>query len=445
MSRRVFLLSLGCPKNRVDSEVMAGGLRAQGWEVVPAPEDADLLLVNTCSFIADAKQESVDAIMELAELKAAVPGPRLVVAGCLVQQHGRDMAPDLPEVDLFIGAGQAGELPQLLDGLAKGGGQRFVAREGGDCFLPEAGAPRFLADASHRAYVKISDGCSRSCAYCTIPAIKGPRRDRDQADVVDEVTRLAAEGVREVTLIGQDISRFQGRDGLVDLLDRVEEVPSLAWVRLLYLYPDGLSDALLGRLGAGGKLLPYVDVPVQHVDDSVLRAMRRATSEVAVRSAVARVRAAVPEAALRTTVITGFPGEDEAAFAKLLAFVEEGHFRHLGAFAYSREEGTVAAGLSGQVPAAVAAERRDQILEAQRAVSRRWNDADVGRTMEVLVEGSSAEHDWVITGRTRAQAPEIDGITYLELCDARPGAVVPCEVTDATDYDLVARPAGTDF
>ena len=444
MSRRVFLLSLGCPKNRVDSEVMAGGLCAQGWEVVSAPEDADLLLVNTCSFIADAKQESVDAIIELAEVKAAAPGRRLVVAGCLVQQHGRDMAPDLPEVDLFIGAGQAGDLPQLLDGLASGRAPRLVAREGGDCFLPEAGAPRFLADASHRAYVKISDGCSRSCAYCTIPAIKGPRRDRDPAEVVDEVSRLAADGVREVTLIGQDISRFQGRDGLVELLDGLDRVPGLAWVRLLYLFPDGLSDALLDRLGASGKLLPYVDVPVQHVDDCVLRAMRRATSEAAVRSAVARVRTAVPGAALRTTVITGFPGEDEAAFAKLLAFVEEGHFRHLGAFAYSLEEGTAAAGLGGQVPPAVAAARRDQILEAQRPVSRRWNEADVGRTVDVLVEGPSPEHDWVLTGRTAAQAPEIDGITYLELCDASPGAVVSCEVTDATDYDLVARPADID-
>jgi len=444
MSRRVFLLSLGCPKNRVDSEVMAGGLRAQGWEVVPTPEDADLLLVNTCSFIADAKQESVDAIFELAAVKAAAPGRRLVVAGCLVQQHGRDMAPDLPEVDLFIGAGQAGELPELLDGIATGRTPRLVAREGGDCFLPEAFTPRFLADASHRAYVKISDGCSRSCAYCTIPAIKGPRRDRDQAAVVDEVVRLAAGGVREVTLIGQDISRFQGRDGLVELLDGLEEVPELVWVRLLYLFPDGLSDALLDRLGGGGKLLPYVDVPVQHVDDRVLRAMRRGTSEAAVRSAVARVRTVVPGAALRTTVITGFPGEDEAAFAKLLAFVEEGHFRHLGAFAYSPEEGTMAAGLNGQVPAAVAAARRDQILEAQRPVSRRWNEADVGRTVDVLVEGPSAEHDWVLTGRTSAQAPEIDGITYLELCDAPPGAVVPCEITDATDYDLVARPADPD-
>ncbi len=445
MSRRVFLLSLGCPKNRVDSEVMAGSLRAQGWEVVPAPEDADLLLVNTCSFIADAKQESVDTIIELAEVKAAGPGQRLVVAGCLVQQHGRDMVSDLPEVDLFIGAGQAGELPELLDGLATGATPRLVVREGGDCFLPKADAPRFLADASHRAYVKISDGCSRSCAYCTIPAIKGPRRDRDPAEVVDEVTRLAAGGVREVTLIGQDISRFQGREGLVKLLYRLENVPELAWVRLLYLYPDGLSEALLERLGAGGKLLPYVDVPVQHVDDGILRAMRRATSEAAVRSAVERVRAVVPEAALRTTVITGFPGEDEAAFAKLLAFVEEGHFRHLGAFAYSLEEGTVAAGLGGQVPAAVAAERRDQILKAQREVSRCWNEADVGRTMEVLIEGPSDEHDWVLTGRTSAQAPEIDGITYLELCDAPPGTVVPCEITEATDYDLVARPADVDF
>ncbi|MFH1529297.1 MAG: 30S ribosomal protein S12 methylthiotransferase RimO [Pseudomonadota bacterium] len=440
MSRRLFLLSLGCPKNRVDSEVMAGALLAQGWEMVPGPDDADLLLVNTCSFIGDAKQESVDAILELAEVKASRPGIRLVVAGCMVQQHGREMVPDLPEVDLFIGAAQAGDLPALLDGLGEDGAPRLVSREGGDCFLPEPGAPRYLPDAPHRAYVKISDGCSRTCAFCTIPSIKGPRRDRDPEAVVDEVVRLAAAGVREVTLIGQDISRFQGRDGLPRLLGRLESISELRWVRLLYLYPDGLTEALLDRLGAGGRVLPYVDVPIQHVDDGVLRAMRRATSEAAVRDAVARAQARVPGGALRTTVITGFPGEDEAAFENLLGFVEEGHFRHLGVFAYSPEEGTPAATLPGQVPGAVAAARRDRILEAQRIVSRRWNEADVGRVVDVLVEGPSEEHDWVLTGRTAAQAPQIDGVTYLELCDAAPGEIVACEITEASDYDLVARP-----
>ena len=441
MSRRLFLLSLGCPKNRVDSEIMAGALRARGWEVVPEPDEADLLLVNTCSFIGEAKQESVDAVLELAEVKAARPGTRLVVAGCMVQQHGQELAQALSEVDLFIGAGQAGDLSGLLDRL--GGGdleERLVAREGGDCYLPEPGAPRFLADAPHRAYVKISDGCSRTCAFCTIPSIKGPRRDRTEEGVIEEVTRLAAGGVREVTLIGQDISRFQGRGGLPRLLDRLEAIPDLRWVRLLYLYPDGLTEALLERLGAGGKVLPYVDVPVQHVDDGVLRAMRRATSEAAVRDAVSRARVRIPGAALRTTVITGFPGEDEAAFESLLAFVEEGWFRHLGVFAYSPEDGTPAAALPGQVPAALAEERQGRILEAQRGVSRRWNEADIGRIVDVLVEGPSEEHDWVLTGRTAAQAPEIDGITYLELCDAAAGEIVACEVTDATDYDLVAQP-----
>lgn len=439
MSGRLFLLSLGCPKNRVDSEVMAGALGLKGWEMVSEPSDADLLLVNTCSFIGDAKQESVNTIIELAEVKAGRPGTRLVVAGCMVQQHGREMASELPEVDLFVGGGQFADLPQILEDLA-GGGPQVVAREGGDCFLPEPGAPRLLPDTPHRAYVKISDGCSRTCAFCTIPAIKGPRRDRATDAVVEEVTRLAATGVREVTLIGQDISRFGGVNGLPGLLDRLETISDLAWVRLLYLYPDGLSEALLERLGAGGRVLPYVDVPVQHVDEGVLRAMRRATSESAVRDAVARARARVPGAALRTTVITGFPGEDEAAFGKLLAFVEEGWFRHLGAFAFSQEEGTPAASMPGQVPPALAAERRDLILETQRAVSRRWNEADVGRVMDVLVEGPSPEHDWVLTGRTAAQAPEIDGITYLELCDAAPGEIVACEIMDATDYDLVAKP-----
>ncbi len=440
MSRRLFLHSLGCPKNRVDSEVMAGLLRAQGWEVVAEPEEADLLLVNTCSFIGDAKQESVDAVLELADVKAARPGTRLVVAGCMVQQHGKDMAPELPEVDLFIGAAQAGDLPALVAGLDEDHAPRLVSREGGDCFLPEPGAPRFLPDAPHRAYVKISDGCSRTCAFCTIPSIKGPRRDRELEDVVTEATALAAAGVREITLIGQDISRFQGAGGLPRLLDRLESISALPWVRLLYLYPDGLTDALLARLGAGGRVLPYVDVPVQHVDDGVLRAMRRATSEAAVRDAVERARVQVPGGALRTTVITGFPGEDEAAFRNLLGFVEEGHFRHLGAFAYSPEPGTPAAELPGQVSAEEAAARRDQVLEAQRTVSRRWNEADVGATVDVLVEGPSEEHDWVLTGRTAAQAPEIDGITYLELCDASPGEIISCEVTSASDYDLVARP-----
>lgn len=436
---RLFLTSLGCPKNRVDSEVMAGTLARAGWVLTREPETADLLLVNTCSFISDAKEESVDTILELARVKEAREGVKLVVTGCLVQQHQEELGEELPEVDLFLGAGQAGDILVHLERLMAGAGARMVARAGGDCYLPEGDTPRFL-DSPGSAFLKLSDGCSRACAFCTIPAIKGPMRCRTSGSVLEEARNLVGQGVKELILIGQDISRYQGPEPLAQLLDRLAEVEGLEWIRLMYLYPDSLDQALLERLVKGGKVLPYVDMPIQHVDDRVLRLMRRATGEALVRGAVNSILTLMPDAALRTTVLVGFPGETEAAFENLLGFVREGHFHNLGVFGFSPEPGTPAATMADQVDPEVVEARRTRIMEAQAQVSRARNQALVGRRLPVLIEGSSPDHEWVLTGRIYTQAPEIDGLTYLELLDGQPGDLVEVQITEATDYDLVAGP-----
>lgn len=448
---KLYVLSLGCPKNRVDSEAMTGILLAKGFSLVAEPAEADVLLVNTCSFIMDAKEESVDSIIALGKVKKKSRGKKLlVVAGCLVQQHGKELPAELPEVDLFLGGGMVqavdriGELAAAR--LAARSGEQpeaglMVMREGGDCWLPDPETPRWLGDSPAWAYVKISDGCSRRCSFCTIPSIKGPLKNRSLSSVVEEARRLVAGGTRELVLIGQDIGAFGnlGQGGLPRLLDALETIEDLRWIRLLYLYPDKVGPELLSRLGGAGKLLRYADMPIQHVDAGVLRLMKRSTGEKAVRAAVEGL-ASIPGLALRSTLMVGFPGETDAAFEKLLAFVKEGHFHNLGVFVFSPEEGTPAAALEGRIPPEVGEERAEAILKAQRAVSARRNRALRGKKLEVLVEGPSPEHDWVLMGRCYCQAPDIDGVTFVELAECKPGTFVECKVIDSGDYDLVARP-----
>jgi ribosomal protein S12 methylthiotransferase len=446
---KLYVVSLGCPKNRVDSEAMAGILLQHGVQMEADAAKADILLVNTCSFILDAKEESVNTILELARLKQRSRKPKvLVVSGCLVQQHGADLPAELHEVDLFLGSGKVESIDQVLALAAerlgakavKGvGAGRLITSPGGDCWLPDPAVPRFLGDQPHRAYLKISDGCSRRCAFCAIPAIKGPLRNRSQQSVVEEARQLGALGVKELTLIAQDTSAFGGRGGLVRLLEELDEVEGPQWIRLLYLYPDGVTQALVDCIQHSKKVLPYADMPVQHIDAGLLRRMRRAVSEARVRGAVERLLQ-IKGLALRSSLIVGFPGETERAFAKLLSFVEEGPFHNLGVFVFSPEEGTEAAAMEQTVPRELAEERRGLLMEAQLKVSRRRNRALVGRKLSVLVEGPSAEHPWVQEGRCYAQAPDIDGVTFLELCDAPPGTILPCRITGSRDYDLRAQP-----
>jgi ribosomal protein S12 methylthiotransferase len=428
---------------------MAGILLRHGVQMEAEASKADILLVNTCSFILDAKEESVNTILELVRVKQRSRKPKvLVVSGCLVQQHGADLPAELPEVDLFLGSGKVQSIDPVLELAAARLGQkagasqaagRLITNPGGDCWLPDAAVPRFLGDQPFRAYLKISDGCSRKCAFCAIPSIKGPLRNRSQESVLEEARSLGQAGVKELTLIAQDTSAFGGRGGLVRLLAGLEEVEGLQWLRLLYLYPDGVTQELVSFIQHSKKVLPYADMPVQHIDAGLLRRMRRAVSERRVREAVERLLQ-IKGVAIRSSLIVGFPGETERAFRKLLAFVEEGPFHNLGVFVFSPEEGTEAAAMEQTVPRELAEERRDLLMEAQLKVSRRRNRALVGRKLAVLVEGPSAEHPWVQEGRCFAQAPDIDGVTFLELCEAPPGTILQCQITGSRDYDLRARP-----
>src|SRR5512138_128616 len=436
--------TLGCPKNRVDSEVMLGTLVASGFRFEPDPAKADVIVVNTCGFIGDAKEESVDAIVELAGHKSSGRCRKLVVAGCLVQRHGEELAKELPEVDHFLGTGAYGEIAKVVrDAQAK----RLVIPD--PDFTQTAESPRINSMPSHTAYLKVSEGCDRSCAFCIIPKLRGPQRSRPLADLVEEAERLAAQGTVELSLIAQDLTAW-GEDlpgkkvRLHDLLPKLCRVDGIRWIRLHYAYPRSFPDALIDVIASEPKIVKYLDMPLQHASDRLLKAMRRGGSSKTMRALLAKLRERVPGIALRTSLIVGLPGETEADFRELLAFVKDQQFERLGVFEFSPEDGTAAAQMTGQVSPGVKRARFDAIMRAQRAISRRQQKALIGQRLEVLVEGRSEETEHLLAGRHAQQAPEIDGITYVNDGVAWPGELVTVEVTDAMDYDLVGRVVARD-
>jgi ribosomal protein S12 methylthiotransferase len=436
--RRIHLLTLGCPKNRVDSEVMLGVLARDGHEIVVDPDQADVLVVNTCSFIQPAKEESIDAILDMARVKAARPGRRLVVTGCLAQRYADDLRAALPEVDVFVGTG---DLLRIADAVTAEPGDGPVVYRGAQHVLPHRElATRVRTGAWWTAYLKVSEGCDHRCSFCIIPAIRGRHESRPMDDLLDEAARLAADGVVELNLIAQDLTAY-GRDrddgsSLALLLRALAvRVPSLRWLRLLYAYPASVTDELLEVIATEPAVCPYLDMPLQHISDRMLRAMRRERSGAAIRRLVARVRRAVPGIALRSSFIVGFPGESEDDVTALCEFLEEAEFERIGVFTYSTEEGTAAATLPGEVSERVKRARRARVMETQARIAARHAAAQVGTIVEALVE-SSRGPAWV--GRTRTQAPEIDGTIVLD-GDAAPGDLVRARVTEARVYDLRAR------
>ncbi|MBM4321566.1 MAG: 30S ribosomal protein S12 methylthiotransferase RimO, partial [Deltaproteobacteria bacterium] len=436
------VVSLGCPKNRVDSEVMLGHLVGPGgFALVADPAAAEVILVNTCAFLQQAVEESIDTILELARHKEEGCCRRLLVTGCLVQSHGEELAAELPEVDAFLGLG---ELPQVLQ-AARGEGERL--RRSGRVFLYDSLTPRQSSLPGRAAYVKVAEGCNRSCSFCRIPAIRGPQQSRPVADVVEEATRLAEQGIVELNLVAQDLGAYGRERGgpgatLAGLLERLATVRGIRWIRLLYLYPQGLGERLIELLAAGGKLLPYIDLPLQHVADPILQAMRRGHGKDDLLRLVDQLRRRIPGAVLRTTFIVGFPGESEAQFAELLSFVVTRAPERVAVFRYSAEPGTAASLLPDTVPAKVAARRYRRLSAAARRIALAHNRALVGRTMEVLVEGPSAESELLWEGRTSEQGPEgIDGVTYLPAGVAAPGTLLPVRITEAHPCDLVGEPA----
>jgi ribosomal protein S12 methylthiotransferase len=435
---QVHLVSLGCPKNQVDAELMLGALTRAGATPVDDPARADTVVVNTCAFIDRAKQESIETILQLAGWKAEGAGRRLVVTGCLPQRYGTDLLAELPEVDAILGTGELHRFVDVVRGLEARRGWVEGAPPG---YVYSADAPRVRLGRVPYAYVKIAEGCDMGCSFCAIPLMRGRHRSRPVADVVAEVEALARDGLAEVVLVSQDTLAYgkdlpgPARPDFGDLLLALSGT-RLPWLRYLYLHPAHLHDRLIAKL-ARARALPYLDMPIQHADDGVLRAMRRGVTRRRMADVVAALREAIPGATLRTTVLVGFPGETAEAFDALLDFLEATRFDRVGVFTYSAEEGTPAPALAAPVPADVAAERARLVQESQDRLAWTRQEALLGTVQEVLVDGPSEDPAFPWEGRTRAQAPEIDGVVYLRDRGLRPGQRVPVEIVEVDGYDLV--------
>ena len=460
---KIGLISLGCPKNLVDGEVMLGLAEQAGHQITADAADADVLVVNTCAFIDRAKQESIDAILEMAELKKSGAARRLVVTGCLAERYRDELKDQIPEIDVVLGTG---EVPQIAAAIA--GSTRTEATVaplvvhrpdrpnghaplGGRTELPsylyDAATPRRLSTPRHYAYVKVAEGCDYKCAFCIIPRLRGHYRSRSPASILNEARQLAARGVRELILISQDTT-FYGNDlgerhALARLLRELNGVDGLDWIRLLYLYPTTIDDGMLDAMAECEKVVEYIDLPLQHASDAVLRRMRRPGTRAGYEKLLRRIRDRVPGVTLRTTFIVGFPGETDADVDELDAFLDAVRFDHVGVFTYSHEEGTTAGAWTDEVSAAVKTRRRNRLMARQKRIVRDAHAARVGQRLPLIVDGPSAEHPLVLRGRLRGQAPEIDPQVYLTECDVAalpPGRVIEAEIVGAKDYDLLARP-----
>ncbi len=441
--RRFYLISLGCPKNLVDSAGLATLLQRAGYVAAGGPEEADLLIVNTCGFIAPAREESLDVLQELAQGKR--PGQRIIAAGCYSQRFPDELIESVPGIDGLIGTRRWMDIVSLLERL-EGDSVQMPVRHLPD--TPTVGqdapdVPRVAAQGAS-AYLKLADGCRRSCAFCAIPLIKGTAVSRPPDDILADAAWLAERGVQELVLIAQDTTDYgrdlEIRDGLADLLERlVAAVPDMAWIRLMYAYPGqrGLSERLIETMARHPQILPYLDLPLQHAHPDVLRRMRRLSDVEWTRRAVERLRAAMPEIAIRTTFLVGFPGETGAEFRTLLNFVAEMKFDRVGVFTYSHEKGTLAAALEDDVPPEVKQDRRERLMAVQQPISLAKNQALVGRTLDVLIEGQG---DGLSVGRSYRDAPEIDGLVLVQGEDLPVGEIVPVRVTAALEYDLVGFP-----
>ena len=439
---KVGFVSLGCPKNLVDTEVMMGILARNGYELTPRAEEAEVLVVNTCSFIAPAQQESVEAILEMAEYKKFGAARRLVVAGCLVERYREQILEQIPEVDAVVGTG---EVERILEAVR---GELCAAPA--SAFLYHDLTPRVLATPRHAAYIKIAEGCDHSCTFCIIPQLRGQFRSRRFESVVREAENLARAGVREVTLIGQDTTSYGEdlglRDGLARLLERLAQLPDLFWVRFLYCYPNGITPRLLETIAKYPKLAKYLDMPLQHASRNVLARMRRGSHGEAFLKLLEQIRSTIPDVTLRTSFIVGFPGETEADFEELCDFVRAAEFDWMGVFCYSDVDTAGSFELDGKVDERTIAARRSRLMVIQKKISARKLRSRVGKCLTALLEGPSKESELVWEARLQGMAPEIDGklfITYIEVppvgVTPRPGDIVTVEITEAHAYDLIGR------
>jgi ribosomal protein S12 methylthiotransferase len=466
---KIGLVSLGCPKNLVDSEVMLGLAEQAGHELTPKAEEAEVLIVNTCAFIDRAKQESIDTILELANHKKDGACKRLVVTGCLGERYRDELRELIPEVDVVLGTGEVPAIVNAIAGDAVAAAPVTLYRKRPDAhagpshvaarhreavetrelptYIYDAETPRVTTTPRHFAYMKIAEGCDYNCAFCIIPALRGQYRSRPVESIVNEARALAARGVKELLLISQD-STFYGidrkeRGALARLLRELNAIDGIAWIRLLYLYPTTITDETIEAIAECEKVVRYIDLPLQHGADDMLRRMRRPGSRASYEKLLQRLRDRLPGVTLRTTFVVGFPGETDAEFDELCDFVKTVEFDHVGVFTYSHEEGTAAYAMKDDVPAAVKRRRRNALMALQKKIVARKQKSRIGDTIELLVDGPSPEHDLVLQARTRGQAPDIDPVVFLTDADPdlhRPGDIIQAEIVSARGYDLVARP-----
>jgi ribosomal protein S12 methylthiotransferase len=438
---KIGFVSLGCPKNLVDTEVMMGQLASRGHELTPHPQDADVIVVNTCSFIDPAKQESIDTILEMAEYKKSGKARKLVVAGCLVERYRGDIRKDLPEVDAIIGTNELEQISAICE-------DREPAANPLEPYLYHELTPRVRSTPRHYAYIKIAEGCDHPCSFCVIPQYRGKFRSRRFESVVVEASRLFSQGVREINLIGQDTTSYGEdlgiKDGLPLLLARLAQIetPRPKWVRFLYCYPNRITQKLLDVIAEHGSLAKYIDMPLQHASAAVLKRMKRGSHGDYFLKLLERIRATIPGVAIRTSMIVGFPGETDADFETLCEFVKAAKFDRLGVFSYSDEDTSASYQLDGKVDARTTYNRKRRLMSIQRGVSRARNRALVGREVDVLLEGPSEDTDLLWQARMSTQAPEIDGVCYVNDLGpegAEPGQIRRMRITEAHDYDLVGE------
>jgi ribosomal protein S12 methylthiotransferase len=436
MIERVSVVTLGCEKNLVDSEIMSGLIHQRGFSLVEKPEDATVIIVNTCGFIDAAKEESVNTILNLAELKDSARLKALIVSGCLTQRYKKELMDEMPEIDGIVGTGDFHRINDIIDEALRGRKPVYV---GNPVFNYEENLPRLLTTPRHTAYVKIAEGCDNACTFCSIPIMRGKFRSRSIESILAEVKLLSEQGVKEISLIAQDSTNY-GTDlydgfKLPELLNRVSEVPGIQWVRLHYAYPGFFTDELIEAIATNPKICNYIDMPLQHSEDSILKRMRRPGRQRDVRELVAKIRSRIPEVALRTSMIVGFPGETEEDFEKLCDFVREMKFDRLGVFAYSQEEDTPANRLPDQLSDEVKQFRANTLMEIQREVAKDNAAKYVGRTIEVLVERYDGRSD-VFIGRSQYDAPEVDGEVFITNCPVQIGEMSKVKITHAYEYDL---------
>ncbi len=444
--RKVHFISLGCPKNLVDSEIMLGSLSQANYEITDNPEDAQTIVVNTCGFIEDAKKESISTIFEMAKMKEDGALKQLVVAGCLTQRYKETLVDELPEADVFVGSGEFQNIVEILEKNRKDSNQKKFFNL--PTFLQQETTPRLNSQMPHRAYLKISEGCLKRCAFCAIPKIRGNLQSRSLEHVVSEAKLLAASGVKEINVISHDFTDYgwdlkrkdeKRTESPAELLRALSDVSSLEWIRVLYLYPDGITPEMVQLIKERKNLVKYFDMPLQHINNDVLKSMNRKMTKEEVVAVLNMIRSEIPDAVIRTQFIVGFPGETEEQFNELLAFVKEQKFDRVGCFKYSPEESTAGFKMTNQIEEDVKEERFHKLMSLQLPISKKIHKKYVGQILDVIVEGISEESDLLLKGRMSQQAPDIDGIVYINDGHAKVGEIVKVQITDSMEYDLIGR------